>query len=107
MEYSLSPREIPWAKPEGFPKGPGYISLYFPTQVTIQTFSITTPALTFLGDQYWKVDYPYCSDSWVIWENITQQIGLIHVKEEGWTGFSEGWQGCSKGFPEGKAPGKS
>ena len=26
-----------------------------------------------------------------------------HVKEEGWTGFSEGWQGCSKGFPEGKA----
>ena len=25
-------------------------------------------------------------------------IGLIQVKEEGWTGFSEGWQGCSEGF---------
>ena len=29
-------------------------------------------------------------------------IGLIRVKEEGWTGFSEGWQGCSEGIPEGK-----
>ena len=29
--------------------------------------------------------------------------GLIQVKEEGWTGFSEGWQGCSEGFHEGKA----
>ena len=34
-------------------------------------------------------------------------IGLIQVKEEGWTGFSEGWQGCSEGFPEGEARGKS
>ena len=34
-------------------------------------------------------------------------IGLIQVKEEGWTGFSEGWQGCSGGFPEGEARGKS
>ena len=33
--------------------------------------------------------------------------GLIQVKEEGWTGFSEGWQGCSEGFPKGKARGKS
>ena len=33
--------------------------------------------------------------------------GLIQVKEEGWTGFSEGWQGCSKGFPEGEARGKT
>ena len=33
--------------------------------------------------------------------------GLIQVKEEGWTGFSEGWQGCSEGFSEGKARGKS
>ena len=43
---------------EGFPLGislcSGYILLYIPTQVTIQTFSMTTPALTFLGDQYWK-----------------------------------------------------
>ena len=34
-------------------------------------------------------------------------IGLIQVKEEGWTGFSEGWQGYSAAFPEGKAQGKS
>ena len=34
-------------------------------------------------------------------------IGLIQVKEEGWTRFSEGWQGCSEGFPEGKARGNS
>ena len=34
-------------------------------------------------------------------------IGLIQVKEEGWTGFSKGWQGCSEGFPEGEARGKS
>ena len=33
--------------------------------------------------------------------------GLIQVKEEGWSGFSEGWQGCSEGFPEGEARGKS
>ena len=54
MKYSLSPREIPRAKPEAFLKSTGYISLYFLTQVTIKTFSITNPALTFLGDQYWK-----------------------------------------------------
>ena len=42
------------AKPKGFSKGSGYISLYIPTRLTIQTFSITTPALTFLGDQYGK-----------------------------------------------------
>ena len=34
-------------------------------------------------------------------------IGLIQVKEEGRTGFSEGWQGSSEGFPEGKDRGKS
>ena len=33
--------------------------------------------------------------------------GLIQVKEEGLTGFSEGWQGCSEGFLEGEARGKS
>ena len=27
---------------------------------------------------------------------LQRQIGLIQVKEEGWTGFSEGWQGCSE-----------
>ena len=35
------------------------------------------------------------------------QDGLIQVKEEGWTGFSEGLQGCSERFPESKARGKS
>ena len=44
MEYSLRPR----AKPEECPDGSGYISLYILTGVTIQTFSITTPALSFL-----------------------------------------------------------
>ena len=34
-------------------------------------------------------------------------IGLIQVKEEGTTGFSEGGQGCSEGFSEGEAQGKS
>ena len=37
MKCSLSTR----AKPKGFPEGSGYISLYIPTWVTIQTFSIT------------------------------------------------------------------
>ena len=54
MKYSLSPREIPRPKAEGFPEGSGYISLSFLTLVAIQTFSITNPALTCLGDQYWK-----------------------------------------------------
>ena len=47
----------------------------------------------------------------IVWEipgsRVTTDIGLIRVKEEDWTGFSKGWQGCSKGFPEGKARGKS
>ena len=34
-------------------------------------------------------------------------LGLIQVKEEGWTGFSVGWQGCAGGFPKGKTRGKS
>ena len=38
---------------------------------------------------------------------VIEHIGLIQVKEEGWTGFSEGWKGCSEGFSEGKAQGKS
>ena len=33
--------------------------------------------------------------------------GLIQVKEEGWTGFSEGWHGGSEGFPKGEVRGKS
>ena len=38
---------------------------------------------------------------------MEQDNGLIWVKEEGRTGFSEGWQGCSEGFPKGEAQGKS
>ena len=38
------------------------------------------------------------------WEGY---IGLIRVKEEGWTGGAEGWQGCSEGFPKSEARGKS
>ena len=41
MKYCLSPKEIPRAEPEGFPEGSGNISLYTPTRVTIQSFSIT------------------------------------------------------------------
>ena len=29
------------------------------------------------------------------------RIGLIQVKEEGWTGFSEGWQGKARGKSHG------
>ena len=41
VKYSLSTREIPRAEPKGFPKCSGYISLYIPTQVIIQTFLIS------------------------------------------------------------------
>ena len=44
---------------------------------------------------------------WFFLKNTLWQNGLIQVKEEGRTGFSNGWQGCSKGFPEGKAQKKS
>ena len=36
MKYSLSPREISWALPSGFPMGSGYMSLYILPLVTIQ-----------------------------------------------------------------------
>ena len=29
----------------------------------------------------------------------SDRIGLIQVKEEGWTGFLGGWQGCFRDFP--------
>ena len=35
-----------------------------------------------------------------LYRDIYQSIGLILVKEEGRTGFSEGWQGCSEGNGE-------
>ena len=63
MKYSLSLREIPRAKPAGFHQGSGYISSFIPTPVTIQTFSITTSALSFLEINIGRVDSLYCSDS--------------------------------------------
>ena len=70
MKYSLSAREIPRAKRKLFSEGSGYISSYIRTRVTIQTFSITTAALTFLDINIGRDDSPYCSDSWAIRENI-------------------------------------
>ena len=70
----MSPRETPRAKPKGYPKGPGYILSNILTRVTIQTFSITTPAFTFLEINIERVDSPYCSDSWAIRKIIAQQI---------------------------------
>ena len=55
VKYSLSLREIPRAKPRGISQGLRlYFTVYFPTQVTIQIFSITIPVVSFLGEQYWK-----------------------------------------------------
>ena len=48
MKYCLSPREILRAQPLGFPKGSGNFSSYTPTQVTIQSFSITSTSQFFL-----------------------------------------------------------
>ena len=59
MKYSLSPREILRAKPEGFPDGLSYVSSYLPT---LPSWKIN------MG----RVDSPYCSDSWAIRENIAQ-----------------------------------
>ena len=36
VKYSLSPWEIPWAPPLGFPSCSGYISLYIPPLVIIR-----------------------------------------------------------------------
>ena len=55
MKYSLSPGEIPWALPSGFPSGSTYISLYIPPLVTIQiqylpeSFSSVSVVMTNLG----------------------------------------------------------
>ena len=37
-----------WPEPEGNPEGSGNISLFTPTQVTIQSFSITSTSQYFL-----------------------------------------------------------
>ena len=72
MKYSLSQREILRATPKRFLEGSGYISSYIATPVTIQTFLITTAALTFLEINIGRFYSLYCSDSWAIWENIAQ-----------------------------------
>ena len=70
MKYSLSPREIPRAKHEGFPEGTGYNSLYIPIRVTIQTFSIKTPALNFLDINVGRAESRHYSDSFATRESI-------------------------------------
>ena len=74
MKFSLSLGEILRAKPKGFLKSAGYISFFIPTWVTIQTFPITIPALTFLESNIGRVDSPYRSNSWAIREKIVQLI---------------------------------
>ena len=44
MKYSLTQGKYQGQSPRDFPRGSGYISSYFPTGVTIQTFSIKTAA---------------------------------------------------------------
>ena len=56
MKYSPSPREILRAKPKGFLEGSS--NIYIPTHVTIQTFSNTTQALSFLEINIGRVDFP-------------------------------------------------
>ena len=52
MKDSQSSREVTRAEPEGFSKGSGYISPYFPTKAIIQTLSISknnTPSIVLPG----------------------------------------------------------
>ena len=72
MKYSLSPREISRAKPKGFSEGSVYISWDIPTQVTLQTYPITTAAFSFLEINIGRVYSPYCTNSWAIQENIAK-----------------------------------
>ena len=102
----MSPREIRKAKPKGFPEGWGSISLYFLTQVTIQTISITNPALTFLGDHYWK--------SWfsvLLWQlgNTGKHCPVDWVnpsKRGGTDGVFQGLAGLLWGISRGRSPGE-
>ena len=48
-----------------------------------------------MGKQRKKINYLINKKIPVI--KLLDYIGLIRVKEEGWTGFSEGRQGCSEG----------
>ena len=54
MKYSLSPREIPRAKPKEFPKGSGYISSYNPNLSHNTDILNYNSSIDFPGDQYWK-----------------------------------------------------
>ena len=53
MKYCLSPRKSPRAQPKQFSEGSGNISLYTLTQVTIQSFSITSTSQYFLVLTQW------------------------------------------------------
>ena len=81
MKYSLSSKEIPRAKREGFPENLGYILWYISNWVTIKPFSITTPALSFLEINIGRVDIPYCSDNSAIRDSpgYTGSINDAHL----------------------------
>ena len=87
-----------------------YLNLFLSKQGDINFF------ILFCFTKYWtwfnqtplKINYPcpYHPPTWG--RNFSSTyIGLIQVKEEGWTGISKGRQGCSEGFPKGEARGKS
>ena len=65
MKYSLSPKKIPRAEPEGFSKGSSYISLYILNQIIRKTLSISkndTSSIVFPG--------------WAILDELTFRIAL-------------------------------
>ena len=87
-----------------------------PGTAPVISFGISGPSLwgqeCHTGCQLWIQLYSYtviqlCNAQLWVFSPISSEapsvtgIGLIQVKEEGWTGFSKGWQDCSKGFPEG------
>ena len=76
--YCDKRRDIQWS-PRDFQRAQAIYHGFFPIWVTIKTFSITTPAFIFLGNQYWKSWFSallrqlgntgkYCSVDWAILE---------------------------------------
>ena len=97
MKYSLTPSKIQRSKLKGFSKDSGYISLYF------QTVSITKPALTFLGNQYWKSLF-----SVLLWQlGNTGKYGPVDwvnpSKRGGMDGVFQGLAGLLQGISQGAA----
>ena len=61
---SLSPREIPWAPPSGFPSVSGYISPYIPPLVIIQIqYSVSSIRYTVSSIQYPESSIQYLESS--------------------------------------------